>query len=334
MNRSLIVRAALIISVTAVPLLADFTYDETSQMTGGSMLQVMQMAARFSKDSRKMTQPILTTISFQGNRMLRKTADEATIIDLDKQTITTINFAKKSYSVGTFEELKQQMAAASEKMRSKTADQPTASFDVKVEDTGKTKNVNGSNTHEMKMTMTMSGKDEKSGTQGAMDVVSDMWIAPDVAGYGEARDFQRRMAQSLGWTPGQNPMLSRPDVAKAMAEVYKQGSKLDGMPLATTIRMGANIQGTPATSGQAPSNPDAQNASASPESVAGALAGALGGFGMGRHKKQKDSKDSKDSDPCLMEMTTEINNYNSNPADSAMFQVPSGFEKVDERKHR
>jgi hypothetical protein len=341
MTRTLIFRAALAIGVASVPLLADFTYDETSQMTGGSMLPMMRMASAFSKDSRKITEPIQTTVSFQGNRMLRKSADQATVIDLDQQTITTVNFAKKNYSVVTFEQLKQQMAAMSEKMHSQKADQPTPTFDVKVEDTGKTRTVNGNNTHETKMTMTMSATDAKSGAQGGMDVVSDMWIAPEVPGYGEARDFQRRMAESLGWTPGMNPMLNRPDMAKAMAELYKQGSKLDGMPMATVTRMGGNLQGVPAASGDAPAgqaapNSDTQASNAPPESVAGALAGAFGGrFGMGRHKKTNDSapaaeNSSKDAAPCLIEMTTEVKSYNTTPVDSALFQVPSGFKKLEQ----
>ncbi|MDQ2776091.1 MAG: DUF4412 domain-containing protein [Acidobacteriota bacterium] len=343
MNRSLVFCAAIAIAVTATPLFADFSYDESTQMTGGSMLPMMRMAGAFSKNSRKITEPVLSTTSIQGNRMVRKDADASTIIDLDKQTITTINFPKKSYSVVTFEQLKQQMAAMSEKMHSKNASQTTPSFDVKIEDTGKTKNVNGNNTHQMKMTMTMTGKDEKSGAQGGMDVVSEMWIAPDVAGYGEARDFQRRMSQSLGFVPGQNPMLSRPDMANAMTELYKQGSKLDGMPLATTIRMGVNLQGLQTASGQPPSNPDTQTAAPPPASPAEALAGALGRFGMGRRKKTNDSSpetaNSSDSAACLMEMTTEVKSYNSAPVDSAMFQVPSGFKEVDQdftnaRKHQ
>jgi hypothetical protein len=338
MNRSLVFCAAITIALAATPLFADFSYDESTQMTGGSLLPMMRMASAFSKSGRKMTEPVLSTTSIQGNRMVRKDPDSSTIIDLDKQTITTINFPKKSYSVVTFEQLKQQMAAMSEKMHSKNANQPTPSFDVKIEDTGKTKTVNGNNAHETKMTMTMSAKDASSGAQGGMDVVSDMWIAPGVAGWSEARDFQRRMAERLNWTPGGNPMLNRPDMANALAEYYKQGSKLDGMPVATTIRMGANLQGLQTASGQPASNPDTQTAAAPPPtSPTEALAGALGRFGMGRHKKTSESSapdtgNSSDSAGCLMEMTTEMKAFSSAPVDSALFQVPSGFKEVDQNR--
>jgi hypothetical protein len=353
MNHTFVLRAVLTASISAVPLLADFTYDQTSQLTGGAILQVMHMASLFSKNSRKMTQPILTTVSIKGNRMIRKTADEATVIDLDQQTITTIHYAEKKYSVTTFEQLKQQMAAMAEKAQSSKTQQQGASFDVKVNDTGQTKTVNGNSTHEMVMTMTASGTDAKSGDQGALNIVSDMWIAPNVAGYGEVRDFQRRMAETLGWVPGQSPLINRPDMVKAMSEFYKQGSKLDGMPLATTVRMGGSMQATPESSSEPqPAQESRQNAAPAPASVGEALTGALGGrFGLGRRKKQQAKSETADPEPSaqkassnqseasLMEMKSEVTNYNSGTVDPALFQVPSDFVKVDEdltnpRKHR
>jgi hypothetical protein len=96
---SFILRAAAAAVLTVVPLLADFTYDETSQVTGGAVLQMARMVGAFSKGSRKLTEPIQTTVAIKENRMVRKTADEVTITDLDQQTITRIHPADKTYSV-------------------------------------------------------------------------------------------------------------------------------------------------------------------------------------------------------------------------------------------
>jgi hypothetical protein len=352
MKHAFIYKAAMtggICAIYAAPLLADFTYEQTSQITGGAMLQMVRVAGAFSKNTRKMTEPTLTTVSIKGNRMVHRTMDEATVIDLDQKTITSIHFAKKAYSVVTFEQMKQQMAEMADKMKSRGDGQQAPSFDVKVNDTGQTKNVNGNNTHEMVMTITMAGKDEKSGAQGALNVVSNMWIAPNVAGYQEARDFQRRMAEAIGWVPGENPMISRPDMVKAMSEVYKEGSKLDGMPMITIMKMGGTVQGTDATSGETPAADDAkrnenskQEASAPPTSMGDALAGALGGrFGLGRRKKQQKSEeaandspaqstDSKQSGASLIEMTSNVTNYNSGAVNVSAFEVPADFKKVDE----
>ena len=352
MKHSFVLRAVAILAIGTVPVLADFTYDQTSQVTGGAMLQVMHMAGAFSKKTRKLTEPILTTVSIKGNRMIQKTADEATVFDLDQQTITHIRFTEKTYSVQTFEQLKQQMAAAAEQMRSRGAQsqQGDVSFDVKLSDTGQTKIINGNNTHEMIMTMVASSTDPKSGGQGALNMVNYMWIAPDVPGYAEMRDFHRRMAETLGWVPGGNAMISRPDMVKAMAQLYKEASKLDGMPLMTTVRMGGRVQGAPDSSAQAqpPEQKPQQSAATPPISVGDALSGALTSrFGLGRHKKHADSG-TADPDPSaqkvstqqsdqpqqseasLMEMTSQVTSYNSGAVDSAVFAVPAGFDKIEQ----
>jgi hypothetical protein len=359
MKRSLILRAFTVFAVGSAPLLADFTYDQTSQITGGAVLRMMHVVGAFSKQSRKATEPIVATTQIKGNRMIRKTPDEATIFDLDQQTITNVHFAQKTYSVMTFEQMKQQMAEMAEKMRSRNGQQGDMTFDVKVNDTGQTKLINGNNAHQMIMTMTASSTDPKSGGQGALDIVNDIWIAPNVAGYGEVRDFQRRMAEALGWVPGESPMMNRPDMAKAMSQVYKEASKLDGMPVATVIKMGGNVQGTPTSSDQ--EQPVAQNsqqdAAPPPTSVGNAVAGAMAGhFGFGRHKKQADSSTApsdsatsasksqqnggtQQANASLMEMTSEVTSYNSGTVDAAVFQVPAEFKKVEEdltkaRTHR
>jgi len=353
MKLSLVLRACTAIAVGSVPLLADFTYDQTSQITGGAVLRMMHVVGTFSKQSRKAIEPIVATTQIKGNRMIRKTPDEATIIDLDQQTITNVHFAQKTYSVMTFEQLKQQMAEMAEKMRSHNAQQGDMTFDVKVNDTGQTKMINGNNAHQMIMTMTASSTDAKSGSQGALNIVNDIWIAPNVAGYGEVRDFQRRMAETLGWVPGENPMMNRPDMAKAMSQVYKEASKLDGMPVATVIKMGGSVQGTPTSSDQAqPAVQSTQQDTApAPTSVGSAVAGAMAGrFGFGRHKKPADSSaaapepaasssNTQQANASLMEMTSEVTSYNSGTVDAAVFQVPAEFTKVEEditkaRTHR
>lgn len=95
-------------------LLADFSYQETSTITGGMVARMMKFAGVFSKKARE---PIQSTIAVKGNKMLHRTADSASIIDLDAQTITSINFRKHTYSVMTFEQMKQMLAQPSEKMK-------------------------------------------------------------------------------------------------------------------------------------------------------------------------------------------------------------------------
>ena len=183
-------------------------------------------------------------------------------------------------------------------------------------------------------------------------MTTDMWIAPQVPGDQEVRDFYRRMSEKLEWTPGANPiMMSRPDMARAMAQLYKEGAKLDGMPVYETIKMGGKMEGTADASGSQSQSQSQTQASRDsnppPTSVTGALGAALGGRlgGFGRHKKQP-PPDSDTSTPppsgdsgsnsvsgSLVEMTTEVLSYSSGPADASGFEVPSGFSQVQEPLH-
>jgi hypothetical protein len=280
---------AILVCIAAPYLHADFSYEQTTKITAGAMVSAMKFAGAFSKDARKAMDPVKSTTSIKGNRMLHRTADSASIIDLDKETITQINYAKKTYSVATFAQIKQAMDDMSQKVREQKAKSENASpgeqvdmhFDVKVNDTGQTKLINGNDAHQMVMTITMQGADAKSGTKGGIDVTTDMWIAPQVAGYQEVRDFYRRMSQKLEWTPGANPiMMSRPDMARAMAQLYKEGSKLNGMPVYETIKMGGKMEGPPGASAsqsqsQASADSSGHDSAPAPASVSGALGAAL-----------------------------------------------------------
>src|SRR6266849_5458648 len=87
-------------------LSAEFTYQQTSQMTGGALFDMLKMAGPFAKQARE---PNVSTVIVKGNRMATVRKDQVTIIDLDKESITEIDTAKKQYSVVTFAQMKEAM---------------------------------------------------------------------------------------------------------------------------------------------------------------------------------------------------------------------------------
>jgi hypothetical protein len=179
-----------------------------------------------------------------------------------------------------------------------------------------------------------------------------MWIAQGVPGYQEVRDFHRKMAEKLNWTPGGNMFMANPQVSKGMAEVAKEVAKLDGVPVEQFITMGAS--GT-ATGGQGqeggapqqeqqPQQQQQQQQQAAPPSVGGAIGSALGGrFGLGRKKSQSQPQEQqqqpaqggeapaqKGGTPgALLEMNTVMSGFSTGSADESLFAVPAGFKKVD-----
>jgi len=324
-------------------LRADFTYEETSKITGGAIVGMMKFAGAFSKDARRANEPTNSTVSIKGNRMVRKTQFTQSITDLDAETITTINFDKKTYSTMTFAQMKQAMDDAMKQMEKSKDDASNMKFDVKVKETGQSKSINGVQAHEMIMTMTMEGTDQKSGAKGGMDITTDSWIAPKVAGYEEVRAFYRRMAEKLNWVPGAGGMMNRPDIARGMSELYKEGAKLDGVPVLQIVRMGGSMEGMPQDSDRrdAPRQSASSSSSAPPPtSVGGAIGSALGGrFGLGGRKKKEqpqeqpaDSSSSSGSNSAagsLLEMTIELTSYSSAPVDSGLFAIPAGYKQVE-----
>jgi hypothetical protein len=134
-----------------------------------------------------------------------------------------------------------------------------------------------------------------------------------------------------------------------MAEVYKEVAKLDGMPVQQLISMG--MAGQPGAAG-APADGSAAPAQQQPQAerpsvgggLGGALSGRLGGLGGLGRKKPAEKPVEQPAAPAnapaaggqasgapgsLLEMTTEMSSFSSNPADASLFAVPAGFKKVD-----
>ena len=332
-------------------LLADFSYEQTTKMTGGAMMGMMKLAGAFSKQARE---PIQTSVSIKGNRMIHSSKDHAQIIDLDSETFTEVNFQKKQYSVMTFAEMTQAMQHAMQQAKDNPADTKPADgkpndvkadFKVDIKATGQTRQIAGYEAKEMLMTMQMDATDEKTGNKGGMQVSSSMWLAPKVAGYDEIREFHQKMAMKLAWTPGASTMMAgRPDMARGMAGVYKEAAKLDGIPVLQVMKMIPTSDGQP-VSAQSGSEGEQQQSKPKAESpsLSGALAGRLGGFGgFGRKKKPEppkeeakpdaapsDSTPAGESSAVLMEMTTEMSGFSSAAVDPSRFAAPSGFKKVE-----
>ena len=324
-----------VVALTAVPvLLADFSYEENSRITGGALAGAMKVAAVFSKAARE---PMRSQVAVKGNRMAHISSTHASIIDLDKETITSIDFQKKTWSVMTFADMQRAMEQASQKMREKkSGDQPNADIQFKVSTnaTGQSRTIGGMQTSERLMRIDMEMTDDK-GQKGTMVVTTDAWVAPKVAGYEEVLEFYKKLAAKLAFVPGQMGMMARPDLAKGMSVMAKESGKLEGIPVYETTRMGSEgLQAQAPAPGEQPK----EQAKSPQPSVGSALGGALGGrFGLGR-KKQQPQQDPPPSNSqsgaqnenagMLMEMVRETSNFSAAPVDPAKFEPPAGFKQV------
>jgi len=298
---------------------ADFSYEQTSKITGGMMAGMMKFAGAFSKQARE---PIQTSVSVKGDKLSTVSAHHINVIDLSAETITDIDLDKKTYAVITFADFGQAMQKMSEKMGAKQ-NEASMNFKADVKQTGAAKTINGFQTKETVLTLEVEGTDNKSGNKGTMTVVTDMWLAPNLPGYEEVRNFYMKMGQKLAIAPGMGSMAGmmgrQAGMMKGMSQMYKEASKLEGVPVLQVVRMGGAMDGmseadmAKAQQGmeeaqraqqqqqqQAPPPSVGNTAESAATSAAtgaalsrmgkvGGLASGLGGFGgFGKKKKQQE----------------------------------------------
>jgi len=308
--------AVLLWSAAERPLLADASYKETTQITGGSLVGMMKMAGAFSSQARKANQPITSEVYVSGNRMARIRPDSAEIIDLDARTITHIDSVKHQFSTTTFEQMQQQIEQAQRDAEAKAkeakpdaqkqpADQTQQnvdmSFDVHVRQTGATKQVSGLNTEESIMTVALHATDKSTQQTGTLAITNDMWLASSTPVYDEVRAFNEKFARAMGQVfsgsegmQGMQALMAQPGASKGMAEMAKETSKLKGVPILQVMRMGSTSNGeplpaaseAPLPTSNSPAMPTAGDVAQ--QTATSAVASALGGFSMGGfgHKKK------------------------------------------------
>jgi hypothetical protein len=339
---------------------SDYTYQQTTQITGGSLLKMMHTVGIFSSQARHIGDPIVSTIYLKDNRLANVSPDEIQIIDLDKETITQIDVQKKTYSIMTFDQMKQAIENAREQMKEQAAQQqpqqpqppnPDAqnvkmSFDVKVRKTGAQKQISGLNSSEAILTMTMTATNTQTQQSGNLAITNDMWMVPEVPGYDQVRDFYRRMAAkmadaTMGLGYDFSKMLAQnPGANQALGDMASEMQKLDGVPIMQIMRMGttANGQPLPAAS-ESPSTPQPSGPSAGDVAKAGMSSMISSHFGLGGFgkKKQQDNPPpdqnssqaaSQPQSAILMETQITTSNFSSAPVDPSHFDVPKGYVQV------
>ncbi len=340
---------------------ADFKYTQQTKITGGALMGMTKTLGVFSKNARQMNEPQTVTHMLKGNRLRTEHSDGTIqIIDLDGKRFIHIDSAKKTYTVMTFEQFRQQMEAAQAKLKeqqAKAAAKNPQAQNVKMiphfdaQTTGATKTVLGLTTSEMKVKMQMEFQSDDPATQakmqngaGQMWVTSDEWVAPSIPGYEQMQAFYQKMAKELNWLPGEmGSMLgaSNAQMGSAMEEFRKHSVTIKGMPVLMYTSMGMGEVGAPAQAGSAQPQQQSQTQqsdNSTPTNPRDAIAKSLGGM-FGRKKQQQPSDNSAASGSgaaqapagpanSMMDTATEVTSYSSDPLDGSLFDVPAGYTQI------
>lgn len=351
----------LLLAPLSVPARADFKYTETSKITGGALKSAMKFAGVFSKQASQATKPIVTTHYIKGKRLRTDNSDGQTqIIDLEGRRIIDIDPVKHTYSEITFDQMKEAMQNAQQKMQQQMdqnakaqdpkAKDVKANMDVKFKVTPgtSTRQVMGQTANETKVEMEMNvqAQDTSKTAQpndqvnGSILTTMDMWVAPSVPGYEELGQFYVQMAKEINWVPPSNIHVD-PRASQSLDELQKNSANMRGFPLLQYMVMSMVAKDAAGNTIQ-PSDPppssssssSSSNSDSTPTSMSGAMAKGLGGL-FNKKKKQDDAADQNSQNPpppstpgSLMEMTIEVTSYSDSTLDANLFDIPAGFTRV------
>lgn len=333
--RRLILSLAILCAIAIAPLSADVRSDQRVKFQlGGAIGKLVNMFG--GKGARE---GVTTMVAVKGNRKVTMADSDGQIIDLAEEKIYDLDIRKKTYTVTTFAEIRKRMEEArrdAEKQareaqareESKPAEKdPNAKeyevdFDIKT--TGATKTINGFNTQQAVVTITVREKGKTLNEAGGLVMTTDLWNTTSAPSTKELADFDVKYAQKL-----YGPMVtgaSAQDMAMALAmypqmkpaldKMRAEGGKLEGTPILTEMKVEAVPPGTADQTATAP-------APAEPEQKKGRFGGLMGGLKK-MAEKGNSGGDAKPQRAVVMTTSVEMLKITTD-VDAASVAIPAGF---------
>jgi hypothetical protein len=321
-------------------LRADVRADEKTHVELAGMLGRMMNIFGGKSAREGMT----STVAVKGDRKATLNDSSGQIIDLSEEKIYDLDLKKQAYKVTTFAELRRRMEEAKKKAEedarkeaAKDKDKGAASpdpnqkeleIDFDVKNTGQKKTINGYDTHEAVMTITVREKGRTIEQSGGMVLTSDMWLAPKIAAMKEIADFDMRYAQKLygalysGVSAEQMAaaLAIYPMMKEALAKMRAEGGNLDGTPIQSTLTMDA-VKSAEQIAEEAKSRENDSRTSPS-----GGIGGLVGGLARRAAQKKSGGDDAPKPRVTFMTSTTEVLKVATDVAATDV-AVPAGFKE-------
>src|SRR3954447_24798985 len=205
---------------------------------------------------------IISSNAVKGDRKMTTTDTNGRIVDLGEEKVYQLDFKKKTYTVVTFAELRQQLKEAQERAQ-RDADKaakeetgkeqpenkekaPEMEVDFDVKETGQKKSIAGYDAREVVMTITVREKGKTLEDSGGLVVTSDVWLGPEIPAMKELAEFELRYMKAVapetaGVTPEQMAAViaSYPLVKQGMDRLNREKVNLKGTPLQTVTTFDA-----------------------------------------------------------------------------------------------
>ena len=246
---------ALALVTLAAPVHAEVKTREKTQVKLEGMLG--KMFNLFGGKSAK--EGVESRTAVKGNRKATLNDDGGQIVDLTEEKVYQLDAKKKQYTVTTFEEIRRRMREAQERAKKEAEkaepgekpqeQKPTKEYEIDfdVKDTGQRKQIAGYDARNTIVTVTVREKNHTLEESGGLVMTNDLWLGPQIPELKELAEFELKywkqlqgpQAAALSAEQMSMVLAMYPLVAKAMERMQKEGDKLSGTPLDSTMTFDA-----------------------------------------------------------------------------------------------
>ena len=238
--------------------------------------------------------------------------NQVVITRLDKELIWNINITDKTYTEMTFAQVKTMMGKVkTQVMKKPEGEEAKLQFEAKK--TGQKKKIGGYECEEHFIKMIAEGRDPQTGKVQEFEVHSHLWVSSKVKGYDQLQDFQKKMAQKMGWEGGQYANFAQGlgQFGLDTDELAKKMSEIKGFPMLTVVKMKSFSE----------EMAEAEEERAEQEKAMREAMELLG------KKVEKDEKPKEKG--LLFEMATEVTEVLVKGVADSEFELPQGMKKMD-----
>jgi hypothetical protein len=290
---------------------------------------------------------VTSTVAVKGDRKVTTSDQTGQIVDLAEEKIYDLDLRRKTYRVTTFADIRRQMEEARKKAQEEASkappeEQPSApaerdpeakelEVDFEVKNTGQKKAINGFDTEQAVMTITVREKGKTLEQSGGLVLTNDIWLTPSIAAMKEVVDFEFRYAQKL-----YGPMItgaSPQDMAAAMAlypmmkpaleKMAAESAKLQGTAILTVTTVDAVKSAEQIAAEQKSASSSSSSGGSTPTSVGG----LIGGIGRRMAQRRNNDQSGPQRRANIMTTTHEVLKV-ATTVTSEELAIPAGFKEA------
>jgi hypothetical protein len=318
-----IVAITLLLVLAGGTLQADVkTEEKTVTQFGGALGRIVGLFG-----GKAAREGIVNTVALKGNRMMTSSEATGQIIDLDEEKVYELDMRRKNYTVVTFDELRRRLRQEQEKAEKEAQKEaekgPQFEFemDFDIKETGQRKNINGFDTREVVMTITMREKGKTLEESGGMVLVSNTWMTDEANAAQQIIDFQRRYNERLGLDVHAKDMLQAmaffPGLKDAMDRMEKENVNIQGTAVLTNLTVDSHKSKEQLA--------QEQRQASSGDSPAAMLGGLARRIGRKQQEEQQQTQQDK-AHSSILTATTELLSLSTNVS-AAEVAIPDGFKQ-------